>query len=415
MQNTPKSLRLQIALFGRTNAGKSTFLNLLSGQEVAITSPVPGTTTDVVEKAMELLPIGPVLFLDTAGLDDSSELGGKRISRSLQVFQRADVAVLICSGAFFGAPEEEVLRLAKEKNIPVIAVVNKCDLHPASPEFVEKLKQSGADRIITATATNRFQRERVLAEFKQAVLALSPEDFLNAPPLLGDLVRPGETVVLVVPIDIQAPKGRLILPQVQTLRDGLDHNAKMLVVKEDGYPELLQELKHPPALVVCDSQVVHVMMRETPPGIPCTTFSILLSRLKGNMELMAQGAAAIDRLRPGDRVLIAEACTHHATDDDIGRVKIPRLLQKHLGFDLDVQVCAGRDYPADLRACKLVIHCGGCMFNRREILSRIQLAQQAGVPVTNYGMSISHAQGVLERTLSPFPSALKAYLNVKKR
>jgi len=415
MNNTPKSLRLQIAIFGRTNAGKSSFLNLLAGQDAAITSPIPGTTTDVVEKAMELPPVGPVLFLDTAGLDDTTALGGKRIQRTMQAFQRADVAVLICDGDTFGAPEEEICRLAKEKNIPLLAVLNKCDLHPASPGSAERLKQAGAGQVITAVASDRSRRDQVLAEFKRAILALSPDDFLNAPPLLGDLIRPGETVVLIVPIDIQAPKGRLILPQVQTLRDGLDHDAKMLVVKEDAYASLLDDFKRPPALVVCDSQVVHRMMRETPEQIPCTTFSILLSRLKGDMELMAQGAAAIDRLRPGDRVMIAEACTHHATEDDIGRMKIPRWLQKHLGFELDFQVCAGRDYPADLAEYKLVIHCGGCMFNRREILSRIQLAQQAGVPITNYGMSISHAQGVLERALSPFPKALNAYLAAKKQ
>ena len=415
MENTPKSLRLQIALFGRANVGKSSFLNLISGQDVAITSPVPGTTTDVVEKTMELLPLGPVVFLDTAGIDDVTELGAERVKRSMRVFNRADIAVVLCEAERWGTPEETILAEAKEHKIPVVAVVNKCDLREPDAAFLARLKEAGVKSAVAVSSVHREKRENYIADFKKALIENVPEDFIVTPPLIGDLVKPGGLVVLIVPIDLQAPKGRLILPQVQTIRDALDHDAAILTVKEDGYAKVLENLKNPPDLVVCDSQVVKRMVAETPAGIPCTTFSILLSRLKGDMLLMARGTAAIDALRPGDKVLIAEACSHHATKDDIGRVKIPRWLGQFAGEGLDVQVYAGRDYPENLSDFKLVIHCGGCMLNRREVLSRIQTAAKAGVPVTNYGMCISYVQGVLERVLTPFPAALEVFREAKKR
>ena len=415
MDTTPKSLRLQIALFGRTNAGKSSFLNLVSGQDTAITSPVPGTTTDVVEKSMELLPLGPVVFLDTAGIDDTTELGAQRVKRSRQAFNRADIAVILCEADNWDAPEESILAEAKEKNIPVIAVVNKCDLRAPGDAFLSKLRNAGIRSVITASSIRRDSRDTCLAAFKQALIENVPEDFISAPPLVGDLLCPDGTAVLIVPIDIQAPKGRLILPQVQTIRDALDADASIITVKETGYKRMLDQLRTPPDFVVCDSQVVTKMVAETPPEVPCTTFSILFSRLKGDMELMARGTAAIDTLKAGDKVLIAEACSHHATNDDIGRVKIPNWLRQYVGADLDVTVYAGRDYPDNLSEYKLVIHCGGCMLNRREVLSRIQAAAKAGVPVTNYGMCISHVRGVLERVLSPFPAALEAFRKEQER
>lgn len=415
MDSTPKSLRLQIALFGRTNVGKSSFLNLISGQDVAITSARPGTTTDVVEKTMELLPLGPVVFLDTAGIDDQTELGDLRIRKSRKVFNRADIAVILCEAGIWGTPEENLLAEAKEKNIPVVAVINKSDLCPPDSEFLERLKHAGIRSIVTVSSIRKERRETVLADFKRALIENCPEDFLAAPPLIGDLVRPGDLTVLIVPIDLQAPKGRLILPQVQTIRDALDHDTAVLTVKENDYARVLDRLKTPPALVVCDSQVVRRMVDETPPEIPCTTFSILFSRLKGDMRLMAQGTAAIDALREGDKVLIAEACSHHATNDDIGRVKIPRWLRNRIGDGVRIDVCAGRDYPEHFSEYKLAIHCGGCMLNRREVLSRLQTAAKAGVPVTNYGMCISSLQGVLERVLSPFPEALSAYREERDR
>jgi [FeFe] hydrogenase H-cluster maturation GTPase HydF len=404
MITTPKSLRLQIALFGRTNAGKSTFLNMVAGQDVAITSPLAGTTTDVVEKPMELLPLGPVVFLDTPGYGDTTELGEKRIARARKIFERADVVTLLCEANVWGEPEEELLAEAQSHNRPVIGVITKTDLTPPAPEFLELLSGKGIAHLLLSAPGNR---EQVLADFKGELIRVVPEDFLMPPPLLGDLIPRDGCVLLIVPIDLQAPKGRLILPQVQAIRDALDHEASVIVVNEEGFLPMLEKLKTPPDLVVCDSQVVKRMVTEIPPEIPCTTFSILFARMKGDLETQVKGAAAIRTLKPGDRVLIAEACTHHAAEDDIGRVKIPNLLKKYAGGDLQITVCSGRDYPADLAEYKLIVHCGGCMFNRAEILSRFQAAERAGVPITNYGVAISFVSGVLKQVLKPFPSASK--------
>lgn len=398
MKTTPKSLRLHIALFGRTNVGKSSFLNLIAGQDVSIVSEQPGTTTDIVEKTMELLPIGPVMFIDTAGLDDSTVLGEKRVAKTKKVFERADVILLICEGEKFGEFEEKVSALAEEKNIPVVRIRNKSDQSDVS---------DSSD--ISCNSTNFSSREKVLSQLKAQLLAVCPEEFLQPPPLVGDLVKPGGIAVLIVPIDLQAPKGRLILPQVSTIRDALDSDAAALVVKEREYTHILRQLKTPPDLVVCDSQVVLKMIGDTPKEIPCTTFSILFARLKGDLPKLAAGAAAIDRLKDGDKVLIAESCSHHAAEDDIGRVKIPRWLRQYCGCELKIDIYAGRDFPENLDEYSLVVQCGGCMHNRREILSRIEKCEAAGVPITNYGLCISQTQGVLKRVLSPFPAALDAF------
>jgi [FeFe] hydrogenase H-cluster maturation GTPase HydF len=400
MKTAPKSLRLHIALFGRTNTGKSSFLNLIAGQDVSIVSEQPGTTTDVVEKTMELLPIGPVVFIDTAGLDDSTLLGGKRIEKTEKVFDRADVILLICEGDTFGEFEKAVETRATEKNVPVIRVANKADLHPAGATCMSPVRCNSLDVL---------SREKVLSQLKARLIAVCPEEFIQPPPLIGDLVKPGGIAVLIVPIDLQAPKGRLILPQVSTIRDALDNDAAALVVKEREYTHMLGQLKTPPDLVVCDSQVVLKMIGDTPPEIPCTTFSILFARLKGDLSKFAIGAAAIDRLKDGDKVLIAESCSHHAAEDDIGRVKIPRWLRQYCGCELQIDVYAGRDFPENLSEYSLVVQCGGCMHNRREILSRIEKCEAAGVPITNYGLCISQTQGVLKRVLSPFPAALDAF------
>lgn len=398
MKTTPKSLRLHIALFGRTNVGKSSFLNLIAGQDVSIVSEQPGTTTDVVEKTMELLPIGPVVFIDTAGLDDTTILGGKRVEKTQRVFDRADVILLICEGDKFGEFEQKVSALAEVKNIPVIRIANKADLsNPSDPSF------------LPCNSTDLSSWEKVLAQLKARLLEVCPEEFIQPPPLVGDLVKPGGIAVLIVPIDLQAPKGRLILPQVSTIRDALDNDAAALVVKEREYTHMLNQLKSPPDLVVCDSQVVLKMVGDTPEEISCTTFSILFARLKGDLPKFAAGAAAIDHLKDGDRVLIAESCSHHAAEDDIGRVKIPRWLRQYTGCDLQIDVTAGRDFPENLSEYRLVVQCGGCMHNRREILSRIEKCEAAGVPITNYGLCISQTQGVLKRVLSPFPAALDAF------
>lgn len=396
MKTAPKSLRLHIALFGRTNAGKSSFLNLIAGQDVSIVSEQPGTTTDVVEKTMELLPIGPVVFIDTAGLDDTTVLGGKRVEKTEKVFDRADVILLICEGNRFGDFEKAVCE--KAGKTPVIKIANKSDLSDSSD-----------NTFLPCNSTDISSRETVLSQLMARLLEVCPEEFIQPPPLVGDLVKPGGIAVLIVPIDLQAPKGRLILPQVSTIRDALDNDAATLVVKEREYTHMLNQLKTPPDLVICDSQVVLKMVGDTPNSVPCTTFSILFARLKGDLPKFAAGAAFIDRLKDGDKVLIAESCSHHAAEDDIGRVKIPRWLRQYTGCDLQIDVYAGRDFPANLREYSLVVQCGGCMHNRREILSRIEKCEAAGVPVTNYGLCISQTQGVLKRVLSPFPAALDAF------
>jgi [FeFe] hydrogenase H-cluster maturation GTPase HydF len=400
MQKTPKSLRLHIALFGRTNVGKSSFLNLVAGQDVSIVSEQAGTTTDVVEKPMELLPIGPVVFLDTAGIDDTTALGEKRIDRTERVFDRADVILLLHEGDQVTEFEERVAAKAEAKKIPVIRIANKADLTDSSdPSY------------LVCNSTDLASRERVLAALKAELLRVCPDEFITPPPLMGDLVKPGGLAMLIVPIDLQAPKGRLILPQVQTIRDALDNDAASLICKEREYAHMLSILKQKPDVAICDSQMVLKMVADTPPEIPCTTFSILFARLKGDLRKFAIGAAAIDKLEPGDKVLIAESCSHHALEDDIGRVKIPRWLRQYVGVDLEIDVYAGRDFPDNLSEYKLAVQCGGCMQNRREVLSRIEKCEAAGVPITNYGLCISQTQGVLKRVLSPFPAALDAYEN----
>lgn len=413
MQTTPKSLRLTLAILGRMNVGKSSLLNCIAGQDVAITAPMPGTTTDVVEKPMELLPLGPMLLLDTAGLDDASALGPARVERTRRAAARADVILLVLEAGELGADEQRVFDEAAEQKKPVVAVVNKCDLAPPSDSWLGMLR-ARTPHVLHASATDAAGRETFLGRLRQALLAVCPDDFIQPPPLVGDLVKPGGIVVLVVPIDLQAPKGRLILPQVQTIRDLLDNDAAALVVKERELAPMLQRLNAPPDLIVCDSQVVQKMVADTPAGVPCTTFSILFARLKGDLQRLAEGAASVDRLRSGDRVLIAEACTHHALEDDIGRVKIPRWLRQYTGASLTVTSAAGRDFPADLSTYRLVVQCGGCMLNRREVLARIQQAQAASVPITNYGLCIAQTQGVLTRVLSPFPAALAAYERARR-
>ncbi len=408
MQTAPRSMRLQIAIFGRTNVGKSSVLNMLAGQDVAITSPLPGTTTDVVEKSMELLPVGPVVFLDTAGLDDTGELGKLRIERARRIFDRADVALLITEPDRWGQCEEDIAAAAKEKNISLIVLVNKTDIARPSPELSEALATRGLSPILCA-ATVKSLREKAVAEVKSRLLGIAGKTAGAPRALLGDLVKPGETVILIIPIDKEAPKGRIILPQVQVMRDLLDHGALSLTAREHEYTQALAALKAPPALVVCDSQVVDFMVGNTPPGVPCTTFSILFARFKGNLAAYAAGAAAIRTLRPGDSVAVLEACSHHAIEDDIGRVKLPHWLRETVGGELKIDTFAGRDLPKDIASYKLAIQCGGCMLTRTEIVNRMGKAARAGIPITNYGTAISECKGVLERVLSPFPEALAAY------
>ena len=403
MLTTPKALRLHIALMGRVNSGKSTILNLISGQEVALTSPQEGTTTDVVEKNQELLPLGPVTWMDTAGLGDKSSLGRQRMIKTQEVFKRSDVILLVCEGSKIGEFEEEIIAQAQARQIPLIKIYNKADLYP--------VKEDG----ISVCASDLSARDDFLNKLKAALIKVCPEEFLTPPPLCGDLVPKGGQVVMIVPIDYEAPKGRLILPQVQAIRDCLDHSQMITVVKEGDYLSALENMKTPPSLVICDSQVVDFMVANTKEEIPCTTFSILFARLKGDLSKFVEGAGTISLLQDNDKILIAESCTHHAQEDDIGTVKIPRWLKAKTGKNLIIDHVSGHDFSQNLREYKLVIQCGGCMNTRREMLSRINICEQAQVPITNYGVCISELKGVLPRVLQPFPQALQKYWQIVKK
>jgi [FeFe] hydrogenase H-cluster maturation GTPase HydF len=413
MRQTPKSLRLHIGIMGKTNVGKSTLLNMITGQDVSITSEIPGTTTDVVEKTMELLPIGPVVFMDTAGMDDTSALGGQRIRKAREVLHRSDVVLLVTEFGQWGPFEEDIVKQADGHQIPVIVIVNKIDRVESGSDCMDRINVSGRSCLM-CSALRVEEREQFLRELKSMLIKVCPEDFLRLPTLMGDLVPAGGMAVMVVPIDLQAPKGRLILPQVQAIRDCLDNDAAVLVVKERELAAVISNMRRPPDVVVCDSQVILKVTADTPPQVKCTTFSTLFARFKGDLIEMAKGAAFVDQLRPGDKVLIAEACSHHAMEDDIARVKIPRWLRQYVGADVVIDTFSGRDYPDTIEKYRLIIHCGGCVINRREMLYRIELARNAGVPITNYGVCISFLQGVLERVLEPFPAALDAFENQRR-
>jgi [FeFe] hydrogenase H-cluster maturation GTPase HydF len=406
MTTTPKSLRLHIAFFGRRNVGKSSLLNALTRQQVSIVSPVAGTTTDPVEKPMELLPFGPVLFIDTAGIDDVGKLGALRVEKTRQVLERTDVALLVTEVGKWGSFEEETLAELTARKTPTVIVFNKIDAAQPDADLAAKF----AEQKIPVVKTSAAKGDGILD-----LLAAAPADFIDNPAILGDLVGPGELAVLVVPIDKEAPKGRLILPQVQSIRDLLDSDAYCLVVKERELRRALDRLKTPPKLVVTDSQAFLKVAADTPRDVPMTSFSILMSRFKGDLLAQVQGALAIENLRGGDRVLIAEACSHHPIGEDIGRVKIPRWLTQYTGVKLNFENMQGRDFPKDLADYKLVIHCGACMWNRREMLSRILKCQQAGVPITNYGLTIAYSLGIFERALQPFPAALEFFRNGKRQ
>lgn len=387
---TLKSMRLQIGVFGKTNVGKSSFLNRVTNQEISIVSDIAGTTTDVVEKSMELLPVGPVTFLDTAGLDDESELGEKRVEKTMKVINRIDVAVIICDYNGLDDYEKELIKKFEELKIPYLIVENKCDIKKVDiPDYDNVLYTSVKDD------------DSLVFKLKEALVKLLPDDFVNSPKIAGDLVPPKSTVILVIPIDKEAPKGRIILPQVQTLRDLLDSDCMSYVVKETELKQAIENLKNPPALVVTDSQAFKQVSEIVPEDIPLTSFSILFARLKGDLDEFTKGAEAIENLKDGDMVLILESCTHHAIEDDIGRVKIPNLLRKRTGKNLVIHNYAGHDFP-DVKDYKLIIHCGACMTNRREVLSRILIANQNNVPITNYGVVISYCLGILPRAVKIF-------------
>jgi len=407
--NVSKSFRLHIGIFGRRNAGKSSILNALTSQEVSIVSEIAGTTTDPVEKPMELLPLGPVLFIDTAGIDDVGALGEKRIQKTMQVFDRTDLGLIVSSYSDWGEFEEMILKELHDRAIPGLIIFNKCDLHQPNGCLGKSISIEKIPFVETSALTGKG-----ILELRQLILKNAPEDFINRTGLVSDLVPPGEAAILVVPIDKEAPKGRLILPQVQTIRDLLDNDSFCMVVKERELKEAFSRLNKPPKLVITDSQAFLKVAADTPPEIPLTSFSILFARHQGDLPEMVRGAMAIDKLKTGDKVLIAEACSHHPIGEDIGTVKIPRWLTQYVGGKLEFVNHRGHDFPENLSEFKLIIHCGACMWNRREMLSRMFKARMAGVPLTNYGLTIAYSLGIFERALQPFPAALEVYRSSPK-
>ncbi|MBR6023280.1 MAG: [Kiritimatiellae bacterium] len=408
MDASPRGVRVHFALLGRRNAGKSSLLNAIAGQPAAVVSPVAGTTTDPVSKAMELLPLGPVVFTDTPGIDDDDpRLGAARAGRARAALATADAAVLVIHPETgIGAPEREVAAAAAERKIPLVPVVTHAGVWR---EAAERLAAAAGGMSATGKgyAVDSPAGEGIAA-LREALSRL-PLERLEARPLLADLLPgggAGAVVVFVTPIDSAAPKGRLILPQQQAVRDALDHAAVSVVVRETELRAALDALAGPPALVVTDSQAFKAVAETLPDGVPLTSFSILFARLKGDLAQCVEGARAVDALRDGSRVLIAEACTHHRQGDDIATIKIPRMLRQKTGKTLEISHVAGGDYPADLAEYDLVVHCGACMLTRNEMLARLAKARAAGVPITNYGVLIAKLLGILDRALEPFGGRL---------
>ncbi|MBM3314698.1 [FeFe] hydrogenase H-cluster maturation GTPase HydF [candidate division WOR-3 bacterium] len=405
-----KSFRLHVGIFGRRNVGKSSLLNALTRQQVSIVSEVAGTTTDPVEKPMEMLPLGPVLLIDTAGVDDEGALGQMRVGRTRRIFDRTDLGIVVAEAGQWGRFEEEMLAELKRRGVPAVVVFNKSDLGQPEPELERRLAGEGLKTARTVSSKG----EGVMA-VREALIESVPKDFITPPAIIADLVPRGGVAVLVVPVDKEAPKGRLINPQVQTIRDLLDNGSYCVVTREHELAEALARLNRPPAIVVTDSQAFEKVVPLVPAGVMVTGFSILFARLKGDLAEMVRGACAIDRLRPGDRVLVAEACSHHPIEDDIGREKIPRWLTTRIGGALEFETTQGQDFPDDLSRYRLVVHCGSCMWNRRMVLSRIMRCVEQSVPITNYGLTIAYCLGMLERALEPFPAALDAYRSGARR
>ena len=393
LNNTPSGERTHIGFFGRRNAGKSSVVNAVTGQDLAVVSDVKGTTTDPVSKAMELLPLGPVMIIDTPGFDDEGMLGELRVKKTRQVLNKTDIAVLVVDASEGQHDcDRQLIRLFREKEIPYIIVYNKSDLLEAVPAET-------ADAIYVSALQNQgiFALKERMAKLKQAGTDRR---------IIADKLQPGDFVVLVVPIDKAAPKGRLILPQQQTIRDILDAGAVSIVVKETELAGTLEKLGTKPAMVITDSQVFASVSKIVPKDIPLTSFSILMARYKGLLEEAVKGAAAVERLQDGDTVLIAEGCTHHRQCDDIGTVKIPNWLRRYTGKDITIRTCSGTEFPDDLSGYALVVHCGGCMLNEREVRYRTKCAADQQVPITNYGTLIAYLNGILKPSLSLFPDLL---------
>ena len=419
MNETPSADRVHIGFFGRRNAGKSSIVNKVTGQELAVVSDVKGTTTDPVSKAMELLPMGPVVIIDTPGIDDEGHLGELRVRKAKQVLNRVDVAVLVVDATLGKTSvDEELIHIFKEKEIPYLVIYNKSDLLPEnrkisedSPEKKEGLSHEKPDQKADTITQEPFiyasaATGQNIYELKEKIASLAVTDDLKLR-LVGDLLEPSDFAVLVVPIDKAAPKGRLILPQQQTIRDVLEAGAAAIVIKENELSNTLKTLGKSPKIVITDSQVFAKVSKETPKDIWLTSFSILFARFKGNLKTAAAGAAAIDRLKDGDKILISEGCTHNRQCDDNGTVKLPRWIRNYTGKDLEFEYSSGRDFPEDVTKYSLIVHCGGCMLNEREMRYRQKCALDQEIPITNYGIAIAYMQGILKRCVEMFPDVRK--------
>ena len=391
LNNTPSANRLHIALFGRRNSGKSSLINALTGQDIALVSNIPGTTTDPVSKAMELHGIGPCVIIDTPGFDDEGILGEMRIERTLKAIERTDIALLLC--------EENDLRIETEwkkqleaKNIPVILILNKADIRMDTSSISDNIAKSLGQKPLIVSA----KEKQGIEDIRIAILEKLPQDF-EQPSITGDLVGENDLVLLVMPQDIQAPKGRLILPQVQTMRELLDKKCLIMSCTTDKLPQTLQALAYPPKLIITDSQVFKTVYEQKPAESLLTSFSVLMAGYKGDIHQFIEGASAIDKLTENSRILIAEACAHAPMTEDIGRVKIPRLLRKKIGEGLQIDMVSGSDFPKDLSKYDLIIHCGACMFNRKHVMNRLDSASHQQVPMTNYGITLAHLMGILNK------------------
>ena len=394
LNDTVSGDRLHIGFFGRRNAGKSSLVNAVTGQNLAVVSAVKGTTTDPVKKAMELLPLGPVLIIDTPGMDDEGALGSLRVEKAKGVLNETDIAVLVVDASTGKTPADEtLLTLFRQRKVPFLVVYNKCDLLKVLPNDAP-----AEEHALFASAETGFH----IRELKEAIAALAPAE-THMPPIVSDLLSPGDLVVLVVPIDSAAPKGRLILPQQQTIREILDTGAIAAVTQHTQLQETLARLRKPPRLVITDSQVFAQVSAVTPPEVALTSFSILFARHKGNLALAVRGAAALDALQPGDTILISEGCTHHRQCDDIGSVKLPRWICGYTKKDFQFVFSSGTEFPEDLSPYRLAVHCGGCMLSPRQMQFRQHCAQRQQIPITNYGVLIAYMQGILPRVLQPFP------------